>query len=150
MAACARRNRRAALRGADEIARLHHDADEMVRSVTTELTALLGLRNCWFEPVPAPRPLPRLERTGAVTGTAEHRYVSGDFTCRRSVRKLVSQRRLLDEVRGPMHERDTNHLRVLMAQVRRKLEPEPSRPATSSLSPRWATASRRRPRSRRP
>ena len=27
-----------------------------------------------------------------------------------------------------MHERDTNSLRVFMAQVRRKLEPEPSRP----------------------
>ena len=42
--------------------------------------------------------------------------------------KLVTQRQLLEEVWGPMHERDTNYLRVFMAQVRRKLEPEPSRP----------------------
>ena len=42
--------------------------------------------------------------------------------------KLVTQRRLLDEVWGPSHERDTNYLRVYMAQVRRKLEPEPSQP----------------------
>ena len=42
--------------------------------------------------------------------------------------KLVTQRQLLDEVWGPMHEQDTNYLRVYMAQVRRKLEPEPSRP----------------------
>ncbi|HXY93911.1 MAG TPA: response regulator [Acidimicrobiia bacterium] len=42
--------------------------------------------------------------------------------------KLVTQRQLLDEVWGPMHERDTNYLRVFMAQVRRKLEPEPSQP----------------------
>ena len=42
--------------------------------------------------------------------------------------KLVTQRRLLDEVWGPAHARDTNYLRVFMAQVRRKLEPEPSRP----------------------
>ena len=42
--------------------------------------------------------------------------------------KLVTQRQLLDEVWGPTHERDTNYLRVFMAQVRRKLEPEPSRP----------------------
>jgi two-component system, OmpR family, KDP operon response regulator KdpE len=42
--------------------------------------------------------------------------------------KLVTQRQLLDEVWGPAHERDTNYLRVYMAQVRRKLEPEPSRP----------------------
>jgi two-component system KDP operon response regulator KdpE len=42
--------------------------------------------------------------------------------------KLVTQRQLLEEVWGPMHERDTNYLRVFMAQVRRKLEPEPSHP----------------------
>jgi len=42
--------------------------------------------------------------------------------------KLVTQRQLLDEVWGPSHERDTNYLRVYMAQVRRKLEPEPSQP----------------------
>jgi two-component system KDP operon response regulator KdpE len=46
----------------------------------------------------------------------------------RNAGKLVTQRGLLDEVWGPMHERDTNYLRVFMAQVRRKLEPEPSRP----------------------
>ncbi|MET0628048.1 MAG: response regulator [Acidimicrobiia bacterium] len=42
--------------------------------------------------------------------------------------KLVTQRTLLDEVWGPSHERDTNYLRVYMAQVRRKLEPVPSMP----------------------
>ena len=29
---------------------------------------------------------------------------------------------------GPQYERETNYLRVYMAQVRRKLEPDPSRP----------------------
>ena len=42
--------------------------------------------------------------------------------------KLVTQRRLLDEVWGPDLRNETNYLRVFMAQVRRKLEPEPSRP----------------------
>ena len=42
--------------------------------------------------------------------------------------KLVTQRQLLDEVWGPAHERDTNYLRVFMAQVRRKLEPQPAQP----------------------
>ncbi|HEY7106964.1 MAG TPA: response regulator [Acidimicrobiia bacterium] len=42
--------------------------------------------------------------------------------------RLVTQRQLLEEVWGPMHEQDTNYLRVYMAQVRRKLEPEPARP----------------------
>ncbi len=46
----------------------------------------------------------------------------------RSPGKLVSQRQLLQEVWGPQYETETNYLRVYLAQVRRKLEPEPSRP----------------------
>jgi two-component system KDP operon response regulator KdpE len=42
--------------------------------------------------------------------------------------KLVSQQQLLQEVWGPEYHDETNYLRVFMAQVRRKLEPEPSRP----------------------
>jgi two-component system KDP operon response regulator KdpE len=42
--------------------------------------------------------------------------------------KLVSQTQLLKDVWGPKYEHETNYLRVFMAQIRRKLEPEPSRP----------------------
>jgi len=42
--------------------------------------------------------------------------------------KLVSQRQLLREVWGPTYEDQTNYLRVFMAQIRRKLEPDPARP----------------------
>jgi two-component system KDP operon response regulator KdpE len=42
--------------------------------------------------------------------------------------KLVSQRQVLQEVWGPQYERETEYLRVFMAAVRKKLEPEPSRP----------------------
>ncbi|HKT02244.1 MAG TPA: response regulator [Rugosimonospora sp.] len=42
--------------------------------------------------------------------------------------KLVSQRQLLQEVWGPRYERETNYLRVYVAQLRAKLEPDPSRP----------------------
>jgi two-component system, OmpR family, KDP operon response regulator KdpE len=42
--------------------------------------------------------------------------------------RLVTQRQLLQEVWGPEYGEETNYLRVYMAQVRRKLEPEPSRP----------------------
>jgi two-component system KDP operon response regulator KdpE len=42
--------------------------------------------------------------------------------------KLVGQKQLLQEVWGPAYESETNYLRVFMAQVRRKLEPEPGRP----------------------
>jgi two-component system KDP operon response regulator KdpE len=42
--------------------------------------------------------------------------------------KLVSQRQLLQEVWGPEYHDETAYLRVHMANVRRKLEPEASRP----------------------
>ena|SRR2546427_5305162 len=42
--------------------------------------------------------------------------------------KLVTQRQLLQEVWGPQYKDETNYLRVFMAQVRRKLEPQPSQP----------------------
>jgi two-component system KDP operon response regulator KdpE len=42
--------------------------------------------------------------------------------------KLVAQTQLLQEVWGPEYHDETNYLRVFMAQVRRKLEPEPSQP----------------------
>ena len=41
---------------------------------------------------------------------------------------LVSQRRLLNEIWGPAYRTETNYLRVYLAQLRRKLEPEPARP----------------------
>jgi two-component system KDP operon response regulator KdpE len=42
--------------------------------------------------------------------------------------KLVSQRQLLQEVWGPRYESETNYLRVYLAQLRAKLEPDPARP----------------------
>ena len=42
--------------------------------------------------------------------------------------KLVSQQQLLREVWGPEYHDETAYLRVHLANVRRKLEPEPSRP----------------------
>jgi two-component system KDP operon response regulator KdpE len=42
--------------------------------------------------------------------------------------KLVSQRQLLQEVWGPEYEKETDYLRVYMAAIRRKLEPDSSRP----------------------
>ena len=42
--------------------------------------------------------------------------------------RLVPQRQLLHEVWGPVYETETNYLRVHMANLRRKLETDPSRP----------------------
>ncbi|MEV7542487.1 response regulator [Streptomyces sp. NPDC089915] len=42
--------------------------------------------------------------------------------------RLITQARLLLEVWGPTYGENTNYLRVYMAQLRRKLEPDPSHP----------------------
>ncbi|KAF0649340.1 MULTISPECIES: response regulator [Streptomyces] len=46
----------------------------------------------------------------------------------RDAGRLVSQKRLLQEVWGPSYGTETNYLRVYMAQLRRKLEADPSHP----------------------
>ena len=42
--------------------------------------------------------------------------------------RLVTQRQLLQQVWGPQYEKETSYLRVYLAQLRRKLEPDPGRP----------------------
>lgn len=46
----------------------------------------------------------------------------------RNAGKLVSPRQLLQDVWGPQYGEETNYLRVHMAHIRRKLEPDASRP----------------------
>jgi two-component system KDP operon response regulator KdpE len=42
--------------------------------------------------------------------------------------RLVGQKQLLHDVWGPAYAKETHYLRVYLAQLRRKLEPEPSHP----------------------
>ncbi|MGH3870370.1 MAG: response regulator [Pseudonocardiaceae bacterium] len=42
--------------------------------------------------------------------------------------RLVTQRQLLTEIWGPAYLKETHYLRVYLAQLRRKLEPDPARP----------------------
>src|SRR5207244_213072 len=46
----------------------------------------------------------------------------------RNAGRLVPHRQLLQEVWGPRYESETNYLRVYLAQLRAKLEPDPARP----------------------
>jgi two-component system KDP operon response regulator KdpE len=46
----------------------------------------------------------------------------------RNAGRLVPQQQLLREVWGPGYERETHYLRVYVAQLRRKLEPDPAHP----------------------
>jgi len=50
--------------------------------------------------------------------------------------KLVSQKQLLHDVWGPQYGTETNYLRVYLAQIRRKLEPDPSHPRYFITEPR--------------
>ena len=49
---------------------------------------------------------------------------------------LVTQQQLLREVWGPQYATETNYLRVYLAQIRRKLEPDPSQPRYFITEPR--------------
>jgi two-component system, OmpR family, KDP operon response regulator KdpE len=42
--------------------------------------------------------------------------------------RLMAQRQLLQSVWGPAYEKETHYLRVYLAQLRRKLEPDPAHP----------------------
>ncbi len=93
----ARRHRGRADRGADEIARLHRvaelaatgaDVDDLVLAVEEELTGLLDLVVCRFEPTSAGKApdeaatlvLPLMERNGAISGEGtSRRFVAGEF-----------------------------------------------------------------------
>ena len=46
----------------------------------------------------------------------------------RNENRLVTQKQLLQEVWGPQYQTEANYLRVHVAHLRRKLEPDPSRP----------------------
>jgi two-component system KDP operon response regulator KdpE len=46
----------------------------------------------------------------------------------RNAERLVTQRQLLQEVWGPGYQKEAHYLRVYMASLRRKLEPDPSAP----------------------
>lgn len=46
----------------------------------------------------------------------------------RNPEKLITQQQLLSEVWGPAYAKETNYLRVYMAQLRRKLEPDAAAP----------------------
>ena len=55
--------------------------------------------------------------------------------------RLVSGPSLLRALRGSPDHTDPSYLRIYMAQLRRKLEPEPGHPVTCSPSRAWGTAS---------
>lgn len=66
------------------------------------------------------------------TGAGEARLTPTEWhlleVLARNPGKLVTHQQLLHEVWGPRYETETNYLRVHMANLRRKLEPDPAQP----------------------
>jgi two-component system KDP operon response regulator KdpE len=70
--------------------------------------------------------------THAIDGPAEVRLTPTEWhlleILLRNPGKLITQRQLLTEVWGPAFVKETHYLRMYLGRIRRKLEPDPSRP----------------------
>jgi len=69
----------------------------------------------------------RVERNGAAVRLTPTEWSLLELLVRHSG-KLVPQKQMLTEVWGPVYEHETHYLRVYLAQLRRKLEPDPAHP----------------------
>jgi two-component system KDP operon response regulator KdpE len=126
---------------ADKIAALDAGADDYVTKpfAMGELLARLRAATRRGAPGPGEEPLittaafsvdlaaKRVHRNGAEVHLTPTEWSLLEVLVR-SPGRLISQRQLLQSVWGPQYERETNYLRVYLAQLRRKLEADPSRP----------------------
>jgi two-component system KDP operon response regulator KdpE len=124
----------------DKVAALDAGADDYVTKPFGMDELLARLRASLRRNAPAPESA-LVETRDFVVDLAAKRVRRGDEEVRltptewglvevlvRNAGKLVSQRQLLQDVWGPQYGEETNYLRVHMAHIRRKLEPEASRP----------------------
>jgi two-component system, OmpR family, KDP operon response regulator KdpE len=124
----------------DKVAALDAGADDYVTKPFGMDELLARLRAALRRNAPAPEQA-LVETPDFVVDLAAKRVRAGGAEVRltptewglvevlvRNAGKLVSQRQLLQDVWGPQYGEETNYLRVHMAHIRRKLEPEPSRP----------------------
>ena len=126
---------------ADKIAALDAGADDYVTKPFAMGELLARLRAATRRAAPNPEDEPivvtdaftvdlaatRVERDGEQVHLTPTEWHLLEVLVRNPGR-LVSQRQLLQTVWGPQYERESNYLRVYMAQLRRKLEHDPSRP----------------------
>jgi two-component system KDP operon response regulator KdpE len=82
--------------------------------------------------VAAPAPAPDSSTSDASVPAGELRLTPTEWRLLEALvrhpGKLVSQRQLITEVWGPAYTDDTSSLRLYVNRLRRKLEPDPSRP----------------------
>ena len=125
----------------DKVAALDAGADDYVTKPFGMGELLARLRAAERRAAPAAEELAEVVTAAFTVDLAAKRVTSSDGPVHltptewhlveilvRNAGKLVSQRQLLQEVWGPRYEDETNYLRVYMAQIRRKLEPEPAVP----------------------
>jgi two-component system KDP operon response regulator KdpE len=125
----------------DKVGALDAGADDYVTKPFGMDELLARLRAALRRAEPVAQELPVVRTEHFTVDLAARRVTTGDGDVRltptewhlleilvRNPGKLVEQRSLLHEVWGPQYDRETNYLRVYMAQLRRKLEPAPSHP----------------------
>ncbi len=125
---------------AQKVAALDAGADDYVTKPFGMNELLARLRAAVRRATPAPDEPVRVTPDFTVDLAAK-RVVRGDGDVRltptewslleilvRNENRLVTQKQLLQEVWGPQYQTEANYLRVHVAHLRRKLEPDPSQP----------------------
>ena len=126
---------------AEKVAALDAGADDYVTKPFGMEELLARLRAAVRRAAPAVEDLPVVTTPDFTVDLAARRVTTADGEVRltptewhllevlvRNPGRMVSQRALLQEVWGPAYEKETHYLRVYLAQLRRKLEPDPSHP----------------------
>ncbi len=125
----------------DKVAALDAGADDYVTKPFGMDELLARLRAALRRTAPSESTPPRVQTDAFTVDIAARRVTTpaGDVRLTptewnllevlvRNPDKLVGHKQLLHDVWGPNYESQTNYLRVYMAQLRRKLEPDPARP----------------------
>ena len=128
-------------READKVAALDAGADDFVTKPFGINELLARLRAAVRRAAPADEQVPIVQTPDFRVDLAAKQVVRDGREVRltptewqlvellvRNPGRLVSQRQLLSEVWGPKYREETNYLRVFIAQIRRKLEPDPAHP----------------------
>ncbi|MGN6197704.1 response regulator [Humibacter sp.] len=125
---------------AEKVEALDRGADDYVTKpfATDELLARI---RALVRRMPAGDEEPRVEFADVVVDLAGRRVIRNGHPVRltptewqilallvRNPDRLVTREAILTEVWGPHHTSDSGYLRLYLAQLRKKLEPEPSRP----------------------
>ncbi|MFF2318278.1 response regulator [Arthrobacter sp. NPDC058097] len=125
----------------DKVEALDAGADDYLTKPFGPDELLARLRALLRRTIDQPAPEPIVTTENFTVDLAKHRVTRDGSDVRltpiewnvleilvRNPEKLITHRQLLTEVWGPAYAKDSNYLRVYMAQLRRKLEPDTGNP----------------------